>query len=78
MRVSVVIPSYESDALLLEALASVQAQEGLTLGEDLEVVVAGDRSLRPDRAQAMAHAAAQPGVLVLKTTGRNGPLTREI
>ncbi len=73
MRVSVVIPSYEAGSLLLEALTSVQEQQGFSLGLDLEVLVADDGSARPDSAQAMAAAAAMPGVRVLRTAGRTGP-----
>jgi len=73
MRVSVVIPSYEAGSLLLGALASVQSQQRFTLGQDLEVLVADDGSARPDSAQAMAAAAAMPGVRVLRPAGRTGP-----
>lgn len=73
VRVSVIIPSYEAGDLLLEALASLQAQEGFVLGNDLEVIVADDGSVRPDSARAMAAAAAMGGVRVLRTRGRTGP-----
>lgn len=73
MRISVIIPSFESGALLLEALASVQAQHGFVLGRDLEVVVADDGSAQPASAQAMAQATTMDGVQVRRTTGRTGP-----
>ena len=73
IRASVVIPSYEAGSLLLDALDSIQAQVGFSLGEDLEVVVADDGSARPDSAHAMAMAASRTGVRVLRTPGRTGP-----
>lgn len=73
LRVSVIVPSYEAGELLLEAVASVQAQEGFVLGEDLEMVIADDGSARPDSARAMAAVALVAGVRVLHTSGRTGP-----
>jgi GT2 family glycosyltransferase len=73
VRVSVLIPSYEAGALLLDSIASVASQEGFAPGVDLEVVIADDGSNRPDSAAAMAKARAVPWVTVVQTGGRIGP-----
>ena len=73
MKISLIIPAFEPGSMLLEAITSVQAQQGFRLGTDFEVVIANDGSARADSAEAIATVAAIAGVHVLKTAGRTGP-----
>lgn len=70
IRLSVVIPCYNSGAYLLEAVQSVLAQQG---GPALEIIVIDDRSSDPQTLEVLSRLPALSAVIrVLTNAGRKG------
>lgn len=67
--ISVVIPVWNAEAVIAEAVASVQAQ---TRG-DWEILAVDDRSTDQSRAILARLAASDPRIRVLQNTGTKGP-----
>ncbi|MGE4423625.1 MAG: glycosyltransferase family 2 protein [Pseudodesulfovibrio sp.] len=70
VRVSVIIPAYNAERVIPDAIASIVAQAG---GYDLEILVADDRSTDATREVVARLAELHPQIVLLDNAGTKGP-----
>jgi glycosyltransferase involved in cell wall biosynthesis len=70
VKVSVIIPAYNAEEVIPDAIASILAQDG---GFELEILVADDRSTDATRQVVAGLAERHPQIVLLENTGAKGP-----
>jgi hypothetical protein len=70
VKVSVVMPAYNAEKVIPDAIASILAQTG---DYDLEILVADDRSTDGTRETVARLAQRHPQIVLLENTGAKGP-----
>ncbi|OIQ49176.1 UDP-Glc:alpha-D-GlcNAc-diphosphoundecaprenol beta-1,3-glucosyltransferase WfgD [Pseudodesulfovibrio hydrargyri] len=70
VKVSVIIPAYNAEKVISEAIGSILAQAG---GYDLEILVADDRSTDGTREVVARLAQRHPQIVLLDNAGAKGP-----
>ncbi|XXJ20942.1 glycosyltransferase family 2 protein [Desulfovibrio caledoniensis] len=70
VKVSVVMPAYNAEKVIPDAIASILAQDG---DYDLEILVADDRSTDGTRETVARLAQRHPQIVLLENTGAKGP-----